>query len=119
MHRTSSQTVPLTVMSVIGLELFQIILGQTPWGAQSQAQVQCTWKKKSSTTTEFSVYRQQGCRSMKIILIGFAGMGYIPTSSSAFRAWARITWFDMNGDNLPQSPSNPCFGFSNRYMGAC
>ena len=41
----------------------------------------------------------------------FAGMGYIPTSSSAFRAWARITWFDMNGDNLPQSPSILALGF--------
>jgi len=35
----------------------------------------------------------------------FTGMGRIPASSSAFRVWARITWFDVLGDNLAQSPS--------------
>ncbi|WP_395373435.1 hypothetical protein [Marinicella sp. W31] len=40
----------------------------------------------------------------------FAGMGYIPSSSSAFRAWARVTWYDAKGTNLT-SPSIFDFSF--------
>ena len=40
----------------------------------------------------------------------FAGMGFIPSSSAAFRAWARVTWFDEMGNNLT-SPSIFDFSF--------
>ncbi len=40
----------------------------------------------------------------------FAGMAYIPDSSAAFRAWARISWFDAIGNNLT-SPSILNFSF--------